>query len=55
MPGMIADMCGMITIVLLAGVLLFVGLGLMPTNSQLGAICLLLGIAVIIVCLKSVT
>jgi len=54
MPGMAADMCGVITILLLAGVLLFVGLGLMPTNSQLGAICLLVGVAVIVICIKSV-
>jgi len=54
MPGMAADMCGVITVILLAGVLLFVGLGLMPTNAQLGAICILVGIAVITLCLKSV-
>jgi len=54
MPGMAADLCGVITVILLAGVLLFVGLGLMPTNSQLGAICLLLGVAIITLCLKSV-
>ncbi|HVP96766.1 hypothetical protein [Methanoregula sp.] len=51
---MAADLCGVITVILLAGVLLFVGLGLMPTNSQLGAICLLLGVAIITLCLKSV-
>ena len=54
MPGMAADICGVITIVLLAGVMLFVGLGLMATNSQLGAICILIGIVVIILSLKSV-
>jgi hypothetical protein len=54
MPGMAADICGVITVILLAGVLLFVGLGLMATNSQLGAICLFIGIVVIIVCMKSV-
>ena len=54
MPGMAADICGVITIVLLAGVLLFVGLGLMATNSQLGAICIFVGIVVIILSLKSV-
>ncbi len=55
MPGMAADMSGVITAILLVGVLLFVGMGIMPTNSQFGAICLLIGIAVIILCLKSVT
>jgi hypothetical protein len=55
MPGMAANLCGVITVILLAGVLLFVGMGLMSTNSQLGAICLLIGIAVITLCLKSVT
>jgi membrane-bound ClpP family serine protease len=54
MPGMAADMCGVITAILLAGVLLFIGMGIMPTNSQLGVICLLIGIVVIILCLKSV-
>jgi hypothetical protein len=53
MPGMAADMCGVITIVLLAGVLLFVGMGLMATNSQFGAICIFVGIVVIILSLKS--
>ncbi len=54
MPGMVADMCGVITVILLAGVLLFIGIGIMPTNPQLGVICLLIGIAVITLCLKSV-
>ena len=54
MPGMAADLCGVITVILLAGDLLFAGPGLMPTNSQLGAICLLLGVAVIPLSLKSV-
>lgn len=54
MPGMAADISGVITGILLAGVLLFVGLGLMPTNSPLGAICILVGVAAIILCLKSV-
>lgn len=55
MPGMAADMSGVITAILLAGVLLFVGMGIIPTNPQLGAICLIIGIAVITLCLKSVT
>jgi membrane-bound ClpP family serine protease len=54
MPGMAADICGVITVVLLAGVMLFVGLGFMPTNSRLGASCIFIGIVMIIISLKSV-
>jgi hypothetical protein len=54
MPGMAADICGVITVILIGGVLLFIGVSTMGTNFIIGGAFLLAGIVAIVVSLKSV-
>ena len=54
MAGMAADVCGVITVILIGGVLLFLGCSFIITNFIIGGAFLLAGIVVIIVSLKSI-
>jgi len=54
MPRMAADISGIITFILLGGVLLFVGISVIRSDFPVAAICLLAGIVMIISSIKSI-
>ena len=49
---MAADICGVLTVILIGGVFLFVGVSTLPTSLILGGICLLTGIVAILISVK---